>query len=76
MSNRGQGKDDFVSTLAESEGAAASLRAEGTVALTCGRELDVRFANKRKGDAGSSLDAPSGIHNLKYTPLDRRRLLT
>jgi len=58
------------------EGDAMSRRAGGTANLASQGQLDVRFANKGERDAGSSLDAPSGIHNLKYTPLDRRRLLT
>jgi len=39
-------------------------------------EPDVRLANKGKQDAGTTLDAPGRIHNLKHAPLDRCRLVT
>jgi len=62
MLNRGQVKGDFVSTVARS----GSPRRPGE-----------QFSGPQiKQDAGATLDAPSRIHTLKHTPLDRRRLLT
>jgi len=77
MLNRSQAKDDFVSTVARLGVAAATRRAVlATPIFSCAAEPDVRFAIKKKRDAGTTLDAPSRIHNLKHTPLDRRRLVT
>ena len=58
MLNRSQVKGDFVSTVTRLGVAAASSS---------------RDCKSRKAEAGATLDAPSGIHNLKHTPLDRRR---
>jgi hypothetical protein len=64
MLNRSQGKDDFVSTV---------------VGLGSSRRPEEQFSGpqiKEKLDPGTTLDAPSRIHNLKHTPLMRRGLVT
>jgi hypothetical protein len=67
-----QAKDDFVSTVARLGVAAATRRTVlATLIFSC-TEPDVQFAFKGKRNAGTTLDAPSRIHNLKRAPLDQR----